>query len=90
MHKSLAQCSQIVNAAKTRVRIGSKYRHYKSTDPDRQYQVTSIAILEATEEPVVIYQALYGDKLTWVRPLDSFCEKVKVGSRTVKRFQEVK
>ena len=89
MRKTLSQCSQIIDATKTRVRIGSKYRHYKSTDPDQQYQVISIAILEATEEPVVVYQALYGDQLTWVRPIDSFCEKVKVGGKTVKRFQEV-
>jgi len=89
MHKSLSQCSQIVDAAKTRVHIGTKYRHYKSTDPDQQYQVTNIAILEATEEPVVVYQALYGDQLTWVRPIDSFCETVVVDGKSVKRFEEV-
>jgi len=53
-------------------KIGSVYRHFKGN----LYEVKAIAIHSETEEKMVVYQALYGDNITYVRPLDSFVSKV--------------
>jgi len=53
-------------------RIGSIYRHFKGN----LYEVKAIAIHSETEEKMVVYQALYGENITYVRPLDSFMSKV--------------
>lgn len=59
------------------------YRHYKGNT----YQVIGIAKHSETEEDLVVYQALYGEYGLWVRPLDMFCEKVKVEGKFVPRFK---
>jgi hypothetical protein len=59
-----------------------KYRHYKGNE----YQVLGIATHSETEEKVVVYRALYGDRGLWVRPLAMFCESVIVGGESVPRF----
>lgn len=53
-------------------KIGSVYRHFKGN----LYEVKAIAIHSETEEKMVVYQALYGDNETYVRPYDSFVSKV--------------
>jgi hypothetical protein len=59
------------------------YKHYKSED---QYEVLSEAIYENTEEPVVVYKALQGERLTFVRPLAQFEESVEWNGQQVPRF----
>ncbi len=59
------------------------YRHYKGNT----YQVLGIAKHSETEEPLVVYKALYGECGLWVRPLDMFCEKVEVERKLVPRFE---
>ncbi len=63
------------------------YKHYKSED---QYEVISEAIYENTEEPVVVYKALQGERLTFVRPLAQFEELVECNGEIVPRFTLVK
>lgn len=58
------------------------YRHYKGP----QYRVFGVAQHSETEEPLVIYQALYGEFGLWVRPLAMFCEQVEVDGQTLPRF----
>lgn len=53
-------------------KIGSVYRHFKGN----LYEVKAIAIHSETGEKMVVYQALYGDGDTYVRPYDSFVSKV--------------
>lgn len=53
-------------------KIGSVYKHFKGN----LYEVKAIAIHSETEEKMVVYQALYGDNVTYVRPYDSFVSKV--------------
>ena len=41
-----------------------KYRHFKG----KEYEVLAIARHSETEEPMVVYKALYADDGLWVRP----------------------
>jgi cyclomaltodextrinase / maltogenic alpha-amylase / neopullulanase len=58
------------------------YKHYKGN----KYQVLGIAIHSETLEELVIYKALYGGRLTWVRPLKMFFETVIINGETKPRF----
>ena len=62
-----------------------RYRHYKGND----YEVVGLAKHSETEEVVVVYRALYGEKGLWVRPLVMFLETVVVEGRLQPRFQFV-
>lgn len=65
---------QVLTDAATKVEVGARYVHYKS--PDQPYRILSLALMEADESPAVVYQAEYGERLTFVRPLASFLEEV--------------
>lgn len=58
------------------------YRHYKGN----LYEVLDVATHSETEEQLVVYRALYGERGLWVRPLDMFTESVVVDGVTVPRF----
>jgi hypothetical protein len=60
------------------------YRHYKGG----LYRVLFLARHSETEEAMVVYQALYGERGYWVRPLGHFLEKVRVEGREVPRFDK--
>ena len=59
------------------------YRHYKGND----YEVLDVARHSETEEELVVYRALYGERGLWVRPLGMFTEEVEVEGRKVPRFE---
>ena len=61
------------------------YRHYKGND----YRVMGIAHHSETQEPLVVYQALYGAHGLWVRPAAMFNEIVEVDGRHLPRFARV-
>jgi hypothetical protein len=42
-----------------------------------------------TQERVVVYQALYGDKKYWVRPEKMFFEVIERDGKRFNRFKEV-
>lgn len=54
------------------IKLG-KYQHYKGNF----YQVIAVAKHSETLEDMVFYQALYGEKDFWVRPLKMFLEEVE-------------
>ncbi|MGO3698176.1 MULTISPECIES: DUF1653 domain-containing protein [Halomonas] len=58
------------------------YRHYKGA----LYEVVGTAHHSETEEPLVIYRALYGEYGLWVRPLEMFMETVNKEGQTQPRF----
>jgi len=64
---------------------GKKYRHYKG----RNYLILYQAKHSETLEDLVVYQALYGERGIWVRPLDMFLEQVEVDGKLVERFKEL-
>ena len=49
-----------------------KYRHFKG----KEYRVLGIAAHSETLEPMVVYQALYGEGGLWVRPLSMWNETI--------------
>ncbi|MGE5381734.1 MAG: DUF1653 domain-containing protein [Methylocystaceae bacterium] len=65
--------------------IGGKYRHFKGNE----YRVLFLAKHSETEEDMVVYQALYGDRLIWVRPLSMFLDQKEVNGALVDRFTEL-
>lgn len=61
------------------------YEHYKGN----RYQVLGVAIHSETLEELVIYKALYGEYLTWVRPLKMFLEDVEYNCKKQHRFKYI-
>ncbi|MEO6568685.1 MAG: DUF1653 domain-containing protein [Opitutaceae bacterium] len=59
-----------------------RYRHYKGNE----YRVLGLARHTETEEALVVYQALYGERGLWVRPATMFLETVLVNGSRVPRF----
>ena len=53
------------------IKLG-KYRHFKGNE----YMVLGIANHSETLEQMVVYQALYGNKELWVRPISMWNEIV--------------
>ena len=58
------------------------YRHFKGNE----YRLLCVARHSETLEPMVVYQALYGDKGVWVRPLSMWDETVERDGAVYKRF----
>ncbi|MGB5965636.1 MAG: DUF1653 domain-containing protein [Sulfurimonadaceae bacterium] len=61
------------------------YQHYKGN----QYEVIDIVRHSETEEEMVLYRALYGERGLWVRPLSMFTESVNVDGLCMPRFELV-
>jgi len=58
------------------------YRHYKGPE----YLVHAVARHSETDEALVVYQPLYGERGWWVRPLAMFVETVEHEGESVARF----
>ena len=54
------------------VLLGRIYRHFKGD----YYLVVDIAIHSETNEKMVLYKALYGEGLTYVKPYEMFIQEV--------------
>jgi hypothetical protein len=59
------------------------YRHYKGG----RYEVIDVARHSESEELLVVYRPLYGDRELWVRPLDMFVESILVDGFEQLRFK---
>jgi hypothetical protein len=62
-----------------------RYVHYKGGE----YEVLGVARHSETEEELVVYRALYGERGLWVRPLTMFTENVETPGGPVPRFRRV-
>ncbi len=67
------------------IKPGAKYRHFKGNE----YLVLHVAKHSETLEEYVVYQALYGQRSIWIRPLEMFMGMKEVEGRLVYRFAEV-
>ena len=62
---------------------GGVYRHYKGN----LYKALYVATHTETEEPLAVYQALYGKYGIWARPLAMFLDDVTLpDGSVVQRF----
>ena len=62
-----------------------RYRHFKGNE----YEVLDIARHSETEEPMVVYRALYGAHGLWVRPAEVWLEKVERDGLIFRRFTRI-
>ena len=62
-----------------------RYRHFKGTE----YEVICIARHSETEEPMVVYRALYGEGGVWVRPAEMWNEIISRDGKTFRRFEKI-
>lgn len=54
-----------------------KYLHYKGNE----YEVIGVAKHSETEELLVVYRALYGERGLWIRPLEMFDGVLEDGTK---------
>ena len=59
-----------------------RYRHFKG----KEYRLLCVASHSETREPMVVYQALYGEGGVWVRPAAMWDETVLHEGKEVRRF----
>lgn len=62
-----------------------KYRHFKGNE----YEVIGIAKHSEDEQAMVVYRALYGDSILWIRPADMWNEEITREGKTFKRFTQI-
>ena len=65
--------------------VPGRYRHFKGNE----YEVVGIARHSETEEPLVVYRALYGEGGLWVRPAEMWNEQVNRDGKTYHRFYRI-
>ena len=63
------------------IKLG-RYRHFKGGE----YEVLGLATHSETEEPMVVYRQLYGERGLWVRPAAMWNETVERNGKTYRRF----
>ena len=61
------------------------YQHFKG----EQYRLLELAQHSETGEDMVVYQALYGERGIWVRPLAMFDEVIEREGKSLRRFEFV-
>jgi len=59
-----------------------RWKHFKG----KEYRVLGTALHSETMEPMVVYQALYGEGALWVRPAAMWNETVERDGVTLPRF----
>jgi hypothetical protein len=62
-----------------------RYQHFKGNF----YEVIDVALSSETQEPFVVYRALYGEHGLWIRPQAMFEETIQREGKTLKRFRYV-
>ena len=61
------------------------YQHYKGN----QYEVIDEVTHSESEETLVLYRPLYGEKALWVRPKVMFEESVNIDGLCMPRFEYI-
>ena len=58
------------------------YQHFKGN----YYKVLGLSRHSETQEELVVYQPLYGDRGLWVRPLEMFSQVIERDGKRIPRF----
>ena len=61
------------------------YRHFKG----QMYEVIGVAMHSETKEEMVIYRALYGEKIIWARQISMWNKPVMCDGKEKARFELV-
>ena len=61
------------------------YRHFKGN----RYELIDFARHSETDEMMVVYRALYGERGIWVRPASMWNELVERDGKTCRRFTKI-
>lgn len=79
-------CGNISEVLKMKIKPGI-YEHYKG----KKYRVIDVGKHSETLEDLVIYEALYENKISnvWVRPLEMFTETIEIDGKKVPRFKYI-
>lgn len=86
-HKPQSEILSLIKKAQQTIPVGAKYAHYK--DKTKTYTIVGFAVIEADDSIGVLYQAQYGENLTFVRPVDVWLEQVQWQGKRVPRFSKV-
>jgi hypothetical protein len=86
-HKEQLELAKEIEKAKLKVTVGAKYWHYKGRD--KIYEIIGLGFLEANDELCVIYEAQYGERITFLRPVSIWLEHVEWEGKTVPRFTKL-
>ena len=62
-----------------------RYRHFKGNE----YELIGTARHSETEELMVVYRALYGERGVWVRPAAMWNEEIERDGKRVRRFTRI-
>lgn len=62
-----------------------RYRHFKGGE----YEVIGVARHSETEQQMVVYRPLYGERALWVRPLSMWNERVSRDGYEGPRFVRI-
>lgn len=84
-HKSHLIIEKELEIAKTQVKVGGIYSHYKN--PEHLVKVIALGTQEATDKLCVIYQEVANKNLVFVRDLDIW---LKMPLKDIPRFKLVK
>ncbi len=87
-HKEESDFTKELEKHQKQIDLGGIYFHYKDTKRERPYIVHTLGIIEETEEPCVVYQAQYGEKLVWVRTVEVFLGEVETSEGLIPRFRK--
>lgn len=68
-----------------RIKEERLFRHFKGN----RYRLLHSALDSETTGRMVVYQALYGENLIWVRPEKMFFEKIERDGKILQRFEEI-
>ncbi len=86
-HLSEIELSMAIKEIAKEIEVGETYVHFRS--PDKPYIILALGLFEQNEEPCVVYKALYGEKLVWIRAVSKFLERVEHNGEKVPRFRKL-
>ncbi len=86
MSKREHELQENIELAGELVVVGGLYTNYKNLD--NIYEAQKLTIMESDESVAITYQALYGLKITFTRPLYEWIEQVEFEGELVPRFRK--